>query len=350
LVRFQCGHSRPTASCCEWGFRHVRRHAFLAEHAIAHDDGRFYALGGGLEHIEVQEFPAVVKNLTLLVRLGFDDDESGRIYPVELAGIGPDGKAFIPAAGVALRAGLGGRNRIVQFAHQLGGIQFPAAGEYHFSIRGGGVEMSRIEVRVEQAVPTSPEDTLTALMAKAYAAFEQGDLEEAKRLFQVVSEQFSESAEAHNNLGFVRLVTNDAPKALESFEVAERIGYFRPQILRANIACCWYLLGRVKEAQEAFASLVGGTFAAAGTTLVAIGKKSLRVITLSTPTDFVVLMALNAGRAAIQAGDPDAARAFFDISRAGEFSPSEATAATFATLRGELAIDLGIAQKSAGAQ
>jgi len=327
---------------------HVRLlHAFLAEHAIAHDDGRFYALGGGLEHLEVEKFPAVVQNLTLLVRLAFDEDEAGRIYPFELAGIGPDGKAFIPTAGIALRASEGSRHHVVQFAHQLGGIEFAMAGEYHFSIRRAGVEMTRIAVRIDEAAaPASPEDTLTAVMARGYAAFHEGDLDEAERDFQLVTEQFTESAEAHNNLGFVRLMKHDFEKALQSFEVAERIGYAPPQILKANIACCWYFVGRAKQAKEAFASLVGGTFAASGSTLIAIGRSRFRPVELSSPTDFVVLMALNAGRAAIEANEPDAARAFFDISRAGEFSLNRATAETFSLLRSDLATDLGISEPS----
>jgi hypothetical protein len=59
-------------------------------------------------------------------------------------------------------------------------------------------------------------------------------------------------------------------------------------------------------------------------------------------------MALNAGRSAIKAGNLEAARAFYDVSRAGQFTHSEGTARIFATLRAELATDLGIVEKTGG--
>jgi tetratricopeptide (TPR) repeat protein len=316
--------------------------AFLAEHAIAHDDGRFYALGGGLDTLEAESFPSRPQNLTLLVRFGFEQDELGRSYIVEVAGFGPDGKAFVPTAGLALKAA----NRegpvpgTFQFAHQLPGIRFSMPGLYYFSIRISGVEAGRVEVRVSQASAKETGNTLTEYMAQGYAAFRAGDLATAEQLFQIITEQFPDSAEGHNNLGFVRLVAKNVEGALRSFEIAEQIGFAPEQILKANIATCWFVLGRPQDALLVFSRLLGEASPAAGSILIALGRTAYHVVRLTSQTDAVVLMALNAGRSAMSAGDRTLAKTFLDLSGAAEFSNSPTTIELFAALRGELADDL----------
>jgi hypothetical protein len=316
--------------------------AFLAEHAIAHDDGRFYALGGGLEQLEVESFPSRPQNLTLLVRLGFEQDEVGRGYTVEVAGIGPDGKAFVPSAGLALKADNRGGHApgAFQFAHQLPGIRFAAPGLYYFSVRISGVEAGRVEMRVSLAPTQEAGNTLTEYMAQAYVAFQSEDLPLAERLFQMITEQFPESAEGHNNLGFTRLVAKNVEGALRSFEIAEQIGFAPTQILRANMASCWFLMGRPRDAMHEFSRLMGDTFAASGSILIALGRDAYQVVHLTSPTDFVVLMALNAGRAAIQVSERELAQTFMDVSRAAEFNVSPVTAEKFSQLRAEVSEDL----------
>jgi tetratricopeptide (TPR) repeat protein len=182
-------------------------------------------------------------------------------------------------------------------------------------------------------------------MRRAYEAFGRGELADAERILTIVVEQFPDSAEGHNNLGFIQLAGGNPEAALRSFLRAEEIGFSPAQILRANIGCCRFLLGDSNSALDTFSSLVGSSFAARGSVLVALGRDKFQIVPLSSPTDFVVLMALNAARCALALGRISEAQTFVNVSMAGDFSLNAAAQSTFARLRAELIEDLRVASE-----
>jgi len=322
--------------------------AFLAEHVIAHGDGKFYALGGGIEELEFGELPSPGSKLALLVRLRFTPEECNRQHQLELAGNGPDGKAFISAAGFSVRPQLpeGAPGALFQFVHQLDSVRFQTPGTHHFSIRLAGLEVGGLDLRVKLRKPDAATegiataDTLFHLMQHGYAAFQAGDVEAAKAVFETMAKQFPESADAKNNLGFTQLVLKQPTEALKSFIEAERIGVRTPQILHANIACCHLLMRRREAAFETFKGLVSSPFDATGSYLVAVGRHDYQVVALKSSTDFVALMAVNASRSALLLGKAADAQTLAQVAQIGEFSPDENTKALFTSLRQELLEDL----------
>jgi tetratricopeptide (TPR) repeat protein len=324
--------------------------AFLAEHAVAHDDGKFYALGGGIDRMEFQSFPAEPAALALLVKVRLTRDEGDKVHTLEVAGIGPDGKSFLPVVGFTVRPTQTPRQTIFQFAHTLRDLRFEGPGLHRFSIRVDSLEVASVDLDIVKAEgplePASAGDTLSTTMSRGYAAFGRGQVEEARAIFEAAVREFPESAEAHNNLGFVRLVQRQPTEALESFLQAEKIGFTIPQILKANIGCCYFLVGDAKRALNLFKELMTSTFPAAGSVLVGLGRLGYLVIALGSPSDFVSLMALNAARCALAIGEIDEAETFADVSQVGEYSSNETTRARFATLRAELLEDVSAYHRS----
>src|SRR5438552_12016664 len=66
--------------------------AFLADAATVTNDGLFAVIGGGLDVIEAQSFPAIKSTLVLVGRVLFKPSEFGKTHVVHCEIHGPSGK------------------------------------------------------------------------------------------------------------------------------------------------------------------------------------------------------------------------------------------------------------------
>jgi hypothetical protein len=65
-------------------------YVFVADYAIATDDGRFNAIAAGIRYVASPAFPHTFPNLAILVSLAFDEADVGKRYKLGIALVGPD--------------------------------------------------------------------------------------------------------------------------------------------------------------------------------------------------------------------------------------------------------------------
>ena len=70
------------------------RMAMLADFALAHQDGKIYILGGGIEIIRPDNFQYTHPTLSLVSKVEFAASECGRAHTIEVHPLDADGKAF----------------------------------------------------------------------------------------------------------------------------------------------------------------------------------------------------------------------------------------------------------------
>ena len=118
-------------------------YSFLAKAGEVSADGSFAVLGGGLEAVVADSFPAVVPCLMFLGKVEFDDAEAGAGRSMTVRILDASGKSVLPveltqtmvpeahpdSSIKKLRAG---------FAAQFFGLSFPSAGEYRFTMNADG--------------------------------------------------------------------------------------------------------------------------------------------------------------------------------------------------------------------
>jgi hypothetical protein len=72
----------------------------LADYALGHADGKVYILGGGLEILKPPTLPAVIPNLSFVVKIEFSPAETGRPRVIEVVPLDSDAHPLSPPARV----------------------------------------------------------------------------------------------------------------------------------------------------------------------------------------------------------------------------------------------------------
>jgi hypothetical protein len=67
---------------------------FIAENAEV-VSGRFFAFGGGIDHIKAARFPAVVPSLAVIVNILVAPGEAASVHRFRMSSIAPDGSPFL---------------------------------------------------------------------------------------------------------------------------------------------------------------------------------------------------------------------------------------------------------------
>jgi hypothetical protein len=71
--------------------------ALLADSAIANPkDGKLYVLGGGIDTVQFDRFPAQLPAFSLAIKIEFSPSECGRAHTLEIHPVDDDGKAIAP--------------------------------------------------------------------------------------------------------------------------------------------------------------------------------------------------------------------------------------------------------------
>jgi hypothetical protein len=296
--------------------------AFLADHAVAHDDGKVYVIGGGVDRLQVPSFPATWPSLALVVKLAFQPAEYGRPMTIELRAVSAtDGAAISAPRRMSIQPTATfetvGDSVPFPFVHNMRDLSFPAEGLYRFEVLANEVEMARVELAVVGvAVATEVAETFD-LLRQGFAAFRVGDGEKAESLFRSVVERQPDLGMAHNNLGFTLLVRQDADGALEEFALASKNGFGASEVMIPNLACCAYIKHAYIDAARGFATAMAGGFPASDTFLLLISLDALYPIPLHSAGDYVALMAINGAWCKLKLGDLQSASQLSAVAEAG---------------------------------
>ena len=333
--------------------------AFLAEFAMAHDDDRLYVVGGLLDRVSLEAFPAVLPQLSLALKMVFEGTERDQRHALAFEGVDNEGTVLVGPAIVPI---VPASNPIrpdddVPFTcvFNMRDIRLAKPGEYAFTVAVDGVEVDRLRLRAElsseflrsttvfnlsQAVLRSAAVQLSGasadqsqaaahaeLLSLGYRAFNDGRLSEAEQSFRELVARFPEDSQAHNNLGFVLLTAGQYQASLEWFNKAQELGSRDPEVLRANVACALYGSGDYREALVGFAECLRAERMKSSMVLLAIENDRFRPIHLESSGDYVALMALNASWAAHQSGEDS--RVTYRIAELGRSSMREESLVVF---------------------
>ena len=255
--------------------------AFLADHAVAHDDGRVYVTGGGIDRLALSTFPSVYPQLALVLKVHFTEGECGREHIFQIRALDPSGRQFLPLFGLAVipERDPTRQDQLApfQFVYRMHDILLHTEGNYRFSIELDNLEVATISLSTERSATAAAQtgggiDTLSRALDLGYATFIRGNVAEAQAIFERLADRFPRSPDAHNNVGFTLLAQSSPREALPAFERALEHGTRHPELVRANIACCLYFLGNAKDAFVSFQSLLKLPVAFTHATLFALGR------------------------------------------------------------------------------
>jgi len=201
-------------------------------------------------------------------------------------------------------------------------VYFSSPGRYRFAIELERLEVASVDVLLEESthkLTLGPPglETIGNRLLSGVVSFSEGNIEAAIGVFRQVVQQFPHSPDALNNLGFALLTAGRFEEALDFFRRAKDEGYLYSEFLEANVACCYYSLGRSSEAFAIFPALMRASLRSPGGFLLALGRIKAESVQLQSNGDYISLMALNAGRSAFAAGLHPHARTFAQIARAG---------------------------------
>ncbi len=135
-------------------------YAFLADFALAHPDGKFYVVGGGVSRLLGSGFPFRHPQLSLVVRIEFMPLECGRPHAIEVHAVDGDGRPFAPAMRVDARPERHPEAPTdavaLQFVLNLQNLEMRRPGRYAFSILVDGEQKDSVPLEVAATQPAPP--------------------------------------------------------------------------------------------------------------------------------------------------------------------------------------------------
>jgi hypothetical protein len=312
--------------------------AFLAEYALAHEDGRVYVVGGLLDAVNLAGFPGQLPHLSLVLKVKFSPDECGKGHVISFAGSNPGGDRLVGPALLpvvpALTAGKHDEDVPFSCVFNMRDLILKAPGTYTFTVTVDETEVQTLNLtaapiaetmRAVSSVIRTPPVTIHSEAVQVagappdqtigspgwrnieagYAAFAAGHLPEAETAFRSAVELLASLPQAHNNLGFILLLMGKADEALARFGTAARLGYPEPEVLDANMACAEFASGNYEAALAGFTKCLTSARVRSTAYLVAIDDAQFHSVEVRAAGDYVALMALNAGWSATKgARDP----------------------------------------------
>lgn len=139
-------------------------YAFLADGAQTAGDGKLYVLGGGIDRIFSQEFPARHPLLALVVKLKLHPIECEREHKMEIELWDRDGQRLGPKVDAQFKADRQPKARpgSVQIVLNFLGAEFPKPDDYEFHILVDGQHRKTVPLYVElvdqaRSAPADPD-------------------------------------------------------------------------------------------------------------------------------------------------------------------------------------------------
>jgi Tetratricopeptide repeat len=304
--------------------------AFLAEYALAHDDGTYYVIGGFLERITAPRLPIAHPHISVVVRGRFADDECGRKHRLSLRILWQAETEISSHLSVEFEPeSRDGSGSPFQCIFAVRDLVLPAEGQFDFVILHDGQQAARlplailasrtprpetvevfaspvaegmIRVAAEAILQDSMRSRVSRHLRDGFAAFTAGDMERASQAFREAIAQDASNPVAHNNLGYVLLGQGHPDDALAAFRQAAALGYREMEVLNVNLGCAAYLKAEYEEAFQAFTSCLRETRAGTPSELWLIIDGRLRSMPVQSVGAYVALLAANAAWAALKAG------------------------------------------------
>ena len=129
---------------------------FIAENAEV-VSGKFFAFGGGIDHIKAAHFPAVVPSLAVIVNILVAPSEAASAHQFRMTSIAPDGNPFLttisrefgPLPLVDDRRDLPARQ---SFLAHVGSVCIPVPGVYSLLVFVDEQELGRRQVLCSQDI------------------------------------------------------------------------------------------------------------------------------------------------------------------------------------------------------
>jgi uncharacterized protein DUF6941 len=331
--------------------------AFLADHAVAHPNGKIDAIGAGIDTVTHPAFPARLGQMAVAFKVALTRAEQTAEHVMQIRYVDAADGLLLPLFGFTVGPSATTTQTpeltTMPFVYTLRSVPFPQPGTYSVKLDLDGAVAASMDIRATVGLPRrpigEPVNTLSSALSEGFQTFLDGDTATAAVIFRDLARRFPASANVHNNLGFTLLAQGRPQEALDEFRRAEAGKYGLPELLRANIACCLYLIGDFKEAHSTFAGLLTARPLASPMILFALGRTQLHSLILNSPADYIALMALNGARCAMSAGNRGQGEQLIQIARAGlvTFSGSPENAEAFKTTLLELEEDLTRPPKSA---
>lgn len=126
--------------------------ALIADHAIAHPDGRLYITGGGFTRIVADHVPHVHPHLSFVIRVSFDSAEINQASVIGVDAWGPHGRPFLQP----IRWNLGWDSQVSE-AHWVPAVHasfsaqqviFDVEGIYVFRVSVNGLSLGEVPLEV----------------------------------------------------------------------------------------------------------------------------------------------------------------------------------------------------------
>ncbi len=129
---------------------------FIAENAEV-VSGRFFAFGGGIDHIKAARFPAVVPSLAVIVNVLVAPGEAASVHQFRMTSIAPDGNAFLTNVTrefgpLSLREDCPDLPARQSFLAHLGSVSIPVPGVYSLVVSVDEQELGRRQVFCSQDI------------------------------------------------------------------------------------------------------------------------------------------------------------------------------------------------------
>jgi hypothetical protein len=132
-------------------------YAFLADAAQA-SEGKLFVLGGGIDRIFAQSFPAIHSHMTLVLKIELHPAECGREHNLEVELWDPDGTPIggkLSGTFSAERPN-DGSSAFVQVVLDLFNQAFPQPGNYGFQILADGQLLKSMSLRLVKRSEDEP--------------------------------------------------------------------------------------------------------------------------------------------------------------------------------------------------
>lgn len=128
--------------------------SFLADAAQV-TAGKLYVLGGAFDTITARSFPAVHRNVAVVLVVEVGPGDRNRDLPIHIELLDEDGAELGVESQGKLRVGApsalpAGASSLVPLVSAFGNIRFPSPGGYIFRVSHEGAELGRIPFRVRQ--------------------------------------------------------------------------------------------------------------------------------------------------------------------------------------------------------
>lgn len=128
-------------------------YALIADAAQTSPDGKLYVMGGGIDRIFADQYPALHPTMALVVKIRLHPVECDKPHKLAIELWNEDGQQFGPKIEGEFEAKRQpkARSGSVQMVLNIMGLEFPKEGDYEFHISVNGQYLKSLPLYVERS-------------------------------------------------------------------------------------------------------------------------------------------------------------------------------------------------------